>query len=94
MLKKNGGCHVVITTPQGLKMDLAKSLGAGHEYVILSHQDPATQLQVLKSDNSNSFNIVIEATGNIKVLDDPIHYICWGRRLLVYSMYTDHDRVF
>lgn len=29
MLRQNGGCHVVVAAPQGLKMDLAKKLGAG-----------------------------------------------------------------
>lgn len=26
---QNGGCHVVVAAPKGLKMDLAKKLGAG-----------------------------------------------------------------
>lgn len=29
MLRQNGGCNVVVAAPQGLKMDLAKKLGAG-----------------------------------------------------------------
>lgn len=29
MLRQNGGCHVVVAAPEGLKMDLAKKLGAG-----------------------------------------------------------------
>jgi len=29
MLRQNGGCHVVVAAPQGLKMELAKKLGAG-----------------------------------------------------------------
>ena len=28
MLRQNGGCHVVVAAPKGLKMDLAKKLGA------------------------------------------------------------------
>jgi D-arabinitol dehydrogenase (NADP+) len=93
MLKKNGGCHVVIAAPEGLKMDLARSLSVGHEYVALSRQDPTAQLQKLKSDNPNGFDIVIEATGNIKVLDDSLHYVRRGGKLLVYGVFADHDRV-
>jgi len=29
MLRHNGGCHVVVAAPEGLKMELAKKLGAG-----------------------------------------------------------------
>lgn len=29
MLRQNGGCHVVVAAPKGIKMDLAKKLGAG-----------------------------------------------------------------
>ena len=29
MLRQNGGCHVVVAAPQGLKMELAKKLDAG-----------------------------------------------------------------
>jgi len=29
MLRQNGGCNVVVAAPGGLKMELAKKLGAG-----------------------------------------------------------------
>jgi D-arabinitol dehydrogenase (NADP+) len=29
MLRQNGGCKVVVAAPEGLKMELAKKLGAG-----------------------------------------------------------------
>jgi len=93
MLKRNGGCHVVIAAPEGLKINLAKSLDAGHEYVPLSRQDPISQLEKLKCDNSNGFDIVIEATGNIKILDDSINFVRRGGKLLLYGVFADHDRV-
>ena len=27
LLRQNGGCHVVVAAPEGLKMDLAKKVG-------------------------------------------------------------------
>ncbi|KAL2846907.1 chaperonin 10-like protein [Aspergillus pseudoustus] len=93
MLKKNGGCHVVVVAPEGLKMDLAQSLGAGHEYVALSRKDPVAQLQALKSSKPNGFDIVVEATGNPSILNDSINYIRRGGKLLVYGVYADQDRV-
>lgn len=37
MLRHNGGCRVVVAAPKGLKMDLAKKLGAGDVFL----SDPA-----------------------------------------------------
>lgn len=33
MLRQNGGCHVVIAAPEGLKMELAKKLDAADVYL-------------------------------------------------------------
>ena len=51
LLRVNGGCHVVVAAPEGLKMELAKKLGAGDVYVELSRKDPSAQFQKLKSEN-------------------------------------------
>ncbi|KAL3454976.1 chaperonin 10-like protein [Aspergillus heterothallicus] len=93
MLKRNGGSHVVVAAPEGLKMELAQSLGAGHEYVALSRADPTAQLQELRSRNPTGFDIVIEATGNIDILNESIGYVRRGGKLLVYGVFADEDRV-
>ncbi|KAI9874391.1 MAG: hypothetical protein M1823_007695, partial [Watsoniomyces obsoletus] len=51
MLRQNGGCHVVVAAPGGLKMELAKSLDAADEYVELSRKDPGPQFEKLKKEN-------------------------------------------
>lgn len=51
LLRMNGGCHVVVAAPEGLKMELAKKLGAGDVYVELSRKDPSGQFEKLKSEN-------------------------------------------
>ncbi|KAL4918263.1 chaperonin 10-like protein [Aspergillus aurantiobrunneus] len=93
LLRMNGGCHVVVCAPEGLKMELAKSLGAGDEYVGLSRQDPSAQFNKLKADNPYGFDIVVEATGNVKILEDSINYVRRGGKLVVYGVYANKDRV-
>ena len=51
LLRLNGGCHVVIAAPQGLKMDLAKKLDAGDVYVELSRTNPEEQFKKIKDEN-------------------------------------------
>ena len=60
LLKHNGGSHVVIAAPGGLKMDLAKKLEAADEYIELSRSNPEAQFQALKDANPYGFDIVVE----------------------------------
>lgn len=84
---------MVVAAPEGLKMDLAKSLGAGDEYVALSRQDPSAQFEKLKAENPYGFDIVVEATGSVKILEDAINYCRRGGKLVVYGVYANKDRV-
>ena len=84
---------MVVVAPEGLKMDLAKSLDAGDEYVALSRQDPSAQFQKLKDENPYGFDIVVEATGSVKILEDSINYVRRGGKLVVYGVYANKDRV-
>lgn len=62
LLRHNGGSHVVIAAPEGLKMDLAKSLDAADEYIPLSRSDPQAQFEQLKKDHPYGFDIVVEVS--------------------------------
>src|SRR5207247_7061025 len=93
MLRQNGGCRVVVAAPQGLKMELAKKLEAGDEYVELSRTDPAAQFETIKKENPYGFDIVVEATGSPKILEDAINYVRRGGKLVVYGVYSDSARV-
>lgn len=93
MLRQNGGCHVVVAAPEGLKMDLAKSLDAADEYIALSRKDPSAQFEKLKKENPYGFDIVVEATGSVKILEDSINYVRRGGKLVVYGVYGNADRV-
>lgn len=93
MLRQNGACHVVIAAPAGLKMDLAKELDAGDSYIELSRDNPSVQFNQLKADNPYGFDIVVEATGSEKILEDAINYVRRGGKLVVYGVYSSNARV-
>ncbi|KAL5612156.1 uncharacterized protein BROUX77_002312 [Berkeleyomyces rouxiae] len=93
LLRHNGGCQVTIAAPGGLKMDLARKLDAADTYIELSRQDPEVQFAALKENNPYGFDIVVEATGSTKILEDAIHYVRRGGKLVVYGVYSDAARV-
>ncbi|OKP12939.1 D-arabinitol dehydrogenase 1 [Penicillium subrubescens] len=93
MLRQNGCVRVVVAAPVGLKLELAKKLGAGDEYIELSRQDASAQYAKLKADNPYGFDIVVEATGSVSILEDAINYVRRNGKLVVYGVYSDAARV-
>jgi D-arabinitol dehydrogenase (NADP+) len=93
LLRHNGGCKVVIAAPGGLKMELAKKLDAADVYVELSRSNPEEQFKALKEENKYGFDIVVEATGSPKILEDAINYVRRGGKLVVYGVYSESARV-
>ena len=93
LLRQNGGCQVTIAAPAGLKMDLARSLDAADNYLELSRSEPEKQFAQLKQDNPYGFDIVVEATGSVKILEDSINYVRRGGTLVVYGVYSDSAKV-
>lgn len=93
MLRQNGGCNVVVAAPGGLKMNLAQKLGAGDNYIELSRDDPSPQWKKIREENPYGFDIVVEASGSAKVLEDSINYVRRGGKLVVYGVYSNSARV-
>ena len=85
LLRQNGVTNLTLAAPAGLKMELAKQLDAADTYVELSRNDPAAQFAQLKRDNPHGFDIVVEATGSVKILEDAINYCRRGGTLVVYG---------
>ncbi|KAK9351805.1 chaperonin 10-like protein [Lipomyces doorenjongii] len=93
LLRNNGGCHVVIAANAGKKMKLAKELDAADVYIELDRQHPHAQFQQLKDESPYGFDIVVEATGSPKILEDSINYVRRGGKLVVYGVYNNSARV-
>ncbi|KAG9311768.1 chaperonin 10-like protein [Chiua virens] len=89
LLKLNGAVKVVIAANKGVKMDIAKQLDAGDEYIELDRKDPDAQWAKLKADNPYGFDIVVEATGVEKLANEAINYVRRGGTLMVYGVYEN-----
>ncbi|KAG2105167.1 hypothetical protein BD769DRAFT_1676101 [Suillus cothurnatus] len=74
LLKLNGASRVVIAANKGIKMDIARQLEAGDEYIELDRQNPDAQWQKLKDDNPYGFDVVVEATG----VEKDREYVDWA----------------
>ncbi|KAG6896064.1 hypothetical protein C0992_010574, partial [Termitomyces sp. T32_za158] len=89
LLKLNGASRVVIAANKGIKMDIAKQLDAGDEYIELDRQNPEGQWQSLKENNPYGFDVVVEATGVEKLANESINYVRRGGTLMIYGVYEN-----
>ncbi|KAG6808282.1 N-terminal acetyltransferase A complex catalytic subunit ard1 [Tricholoma furcatifolium] len=89
LLKLNGASRVVIAANKGIKMDIAKELDAGDEYIELDRQNPDAQWKKLKEDNPYGFDVVVEATGVEKLANESINYVRRGGTLMIYGVYEN-----
>ncbi|RWA11009.1 hypothetical protein EKO27_g4092 [Xylaria grammica] len=92
-LKHSGVSRLTIAAPEGPKMELAKSLDAADYYVPLDRSNAAPQWEQIKKDNPYGFDIVVEASGSAKVLEDAINYVRRGGKLVCYGVYPNAARV-
>ncbi|PYH91365.1 alcohol dehydrogenase [Aspergillus ellipticus CBS 707.79] len=95
LLRQNGGCHLVIAAPGGVKMELARDLDAADEFVELPREESAAaaRMEELRREHPYGFDVVVEATGSARVLENAIHFVTKGGKLVVYGVYDDEDRI-
>ncbi|TFY59066.1 hypothetical protein EVJ58_g6017 [Rhodofomes roseus] len=89
----NGAHKVVIAANKGIKMDIAKQLNAGDEYIELDRQNPGPQWEQLKKDNPYGFDVVVEATGVEKLAQESINYVRRGGTIMIYGVYENKAMV-
>ncbi|EJD05539.1 GroES-like protein [Fomitiporia mediterranea MF3/22] len=89
LLKQNGAFRVVIAANKGIKMDIAKQLECGDEYIELDRANPGPQWEALKKDNPYGFDVVVEATGVEKLANESINYVRRGGTLMIYGVYEN-----
>jgi D-arabinitol dehydrogenase (NADP+) len=93
LLKLNGAARVVLAANKGIKTELAQKLDCADEYIELDRENPQTQWEQIKKDNPYGFDVVVEATGVEKIVQDSINYVRRGGTLLVYGVYAEKARV-
>ncbi|KAL0581506.1 hypothetical protein V5O48_000564 [Marasmius crinis-equi] len=87
ILKCTGVKRVVLASNKGIKMDIAKQVGAAHEYVEIDRQNPEEDWKKLGLENSGGFRGVVEATGSVKVLNKSLDFVTPGGTLVLYGLY-------
>lgn len=88
LLKANGGAHLVIAPNEGPKMELAKKLNCGHEYVELSRKDQSKQWADLKTKYPFGFDVVVEASGSHALLEKAIDFCTRRGKVVYYGVYS------
>ena len=95
LLKLNGAARVVIAANKGIKMNIARNLNAGDEYIELDRdaEKAAVQWKALREREKYGFDVVVEATGVEKLANDAINFVRRGGTLMVYGVYENKARV-
>ena len=88
LLRHNGAQHVVVASNKGTKMNLAKELDCGDEYVELDRENPEPQWQSLKKDHPFGFDVVIEASGAHHLAERAMDYVAKRGKLMYYGVYA------
>ncbi|KAJ3542021.1 hypothetical protein NM208_g4318 [Fusarium decemcellulare] len=87
LLRNNGGQHVVVASNKGKKMELARKLECGDEYVELDRNNPEPQWEELKKKHPYGFDVVVEASGSHQVAEMAIDFVAKGGKLMYYGVY-------
>ncbi len=80
LLKLNGAVRVVVAANKGIKLDLAKSLDAGHEYIELDRESPDAQWEELKKKNPFGFDVVVKTHPPMLSFMPRVSPLAWAGR--------------
>lgn len=86
LLKKNAGAgRVVVAAPSQHKLDLAEAHGADLT-VLMDRAHPEASREALLADAPDGYDIVVDATGALPVLEQTIGLTRTGGTVMVYGM--------
>lgn len=92
LLLRNGCTSLTLAAPAGPKLDLARELLSSHPPLTTTFVElprdadaQASVLQQLQQANPRGYDIVVEATGNAKLLESGIEFVARGGTLVVYG---------
>lgn len=92
LLKKNAGVEqLVMAAPSQPKLDLALAHGADHA-VRIDRNDPGAAHDRLVELAAGGFDVVVDATGAVPVLEQTFELVRTGGTILVYGMADESAR--
>lgn len=77
----------MVASNKGPKMELAKKLGCGDEYVDLERENPEPQWAALKKKYPYGFDVVVEASGAHEVAERAMEHVAKCGKLMYYGVY-------
>jgi D-arabinitol dehydrogenase (NADP+) len=92
LLRHGGAGRLVVAAPTASKLALAKELAAD-ETVLVDRNDTAASVQELKRLAPNGFDVVVDASGAITVLQNALSLTRDGGTVLVYGMAAEGSTI-
>jgi len=79
-LRVNGGCFIVLVVPEGVKLELARKIGIADLFVGLPRggEEAKVMLEELRAANPDGCDVVVEATGSARVLEQCLSFCTEG----------------
>jgi D-arabinitol dehydrogenase (NADP+) len=92
LLVHGGAARVTVAAPTAFKLELARAYGAD-ETVVLRRDDPSEGLAALRALAPDGFDVVVDATGAVSVLEAGLGLVADGGTVFVYGMAGEDDRL-
>lgn len=95
LLGQNGGYDVTTVSLGGAKLDRARALGVANHYVELTggKEDAETLAALKASRRPAGFDIVVDATGVERVIENALGYVRRGGKLAIFGIASCEARV-
>jgi D-arabinitol dehydrogenase (NADP+) len=91
LLARSGAGRLTVAAPTKFKLDIAAARGAD-QVVTTDRHDPEASTQSLRELAPEGFDVVIDATGALRVLERSIPLTRDGGTVFVYGMTAEADR--
>jgi D-arabinitol dehydrogenase (NADP+) len=88
LLRHTGGVRVTVAAPTGFKLQLARDYGID-ETVLVDPDDPSGSQAALRRLAPDGFDVVVDATGALGVLESCLGLTRDGGTMFVYGMATE-----
>ena len=87
----SGAGHLTVAAPTRAKLDLA-TRGGADEVVLVDRAAPGSSVRRLREIAPDGFEVVVDATGAVPVLEQTIGLTRIGGTVFVYGMAAEQDR--
>lgn len=91
-LRSSGAARVTVAAPTQSKLDLASGFGIDRTERI-DRADPGAAVSALRDQTDDGFDLVVDATGALSVLNQSLALVRNGGTLLIYGLTGEDDEL-